>query len=90
MLNEELLSDEDYYNLFHSVVPIEKISDKYTINIEKVNIESLVDSGHNIHPFNIQIYNYTLIINLLQYENYFCFGMLYNIYVEIIYCRRRR
>ena len=31
LLNEELLSDENYNNLFHSVVSIEKISDEDTL-----------------------------------------------------------
>jgi len=56
LLNEELLSDEDYYILFHSVVPIERISDKYTINIEKVASEINKDLNTNLTVSNINTY----------------------------------
>ena len=36
LLDEELLNDEEYYEIFHSSVSIDKISDKYTTNIEDV------------------------------------------------------
>lgn len=56
LLNEELLSDEDYYTLFHSVVPIERISDKYTINIEKVVSEINKDLNTDLTVSNINTY----------------------------------
>lgn len=56
LLNEELLSDEDYYNLFHLVVPIEKISDKYTINIEKVVSEINEDLNADLTVSTINTY----------------------------------
>lgn len=56
LLNEELLSDEEYYVLFHSVVPIEKISDKYTTNIEKVVNEINKDLNTDLTVSNINTY----------------------------------
>lgn len=56
LLNEELLSDEDYYNLFHSVVSIEKISNKYSINIEKVISEINEDLNTDLTVNNINTY----------------------------------
>ncbi len=56
LLNEELLSDEDYNNLFHSVVSIEKISDKYTTNIEKVVNEINEYLNTNLTVNNINTY----------------------------------
>lgn len=56
LLNEELLSDEDYYNLFHSVVPIERISDKYKTNIEKVVSEINKDLNIDLTVSNINTY----------------------------------
>ena len=36
LLDENLLEEEDYLNLFHSIVPIEKISDKYKTDISEL------------------------------------------------------
>lgn len=36
LLNENLLEEDDYLSLFHSIVPIEKISDKYRTDISEL------------------------------------------------------
>lgn len=36
LLNENLLKEDDYLSLFHSIVPIEKISDKYRTDISEL------------------------------------------------------
>ncbi len=56
LLNEELLYDKEYYALFHSVVPIEKISKKYTTNIEKVVNEINKDLNTDLTVSNINTY----------------------------------
>ena len=56
LLEEELLSFEDYYKLFHSVVPIENISDKYTTNIEKVISEINKDLNTDLTVCDINTY----------------------------------
>lgn len=56
LLNEELLEDDEYYNLFHSLVPINKISNKYTTNIEKVVNEINKDLNTNLTVNSINTY----------------------------------
>lgn len=56
LLNEELLFDEEYYALFHSVVSIERISKKYTTNIEKAVNEINKDLNTNLSVSNINTY----------------------------------
>lgn len=56
LLNEDLLEDQNYLNLFHSIVPIEKISDKYRKDISEIVNEINKKLNTNLTIDNINTY----------------------------------
>ena len=54
LLEEELLNDNDYINLFHSLVPIESISEKYNVDMSNVvdNINKELGTTLTINNIN--------------------------------------
>ncbi len=59
LLDEELLDSKEYINLFNSVVPIEKISDKYAVDIESVidNINKKLNTNLTLENINLYLEN---------------------------------
>lgn len=57
LLEEDLLDDNDYINLFHSLVPIESISEKYNVDMSDVvdNINKELGTTLNINNINSYI-----------------------------------
>lgn len=57
LLEEDLLNDNDYINLFHSLVPIESISEKYNVDMSDVvdNINKELGTTLNINNINSYI-----------------------------------
>ena len=56
LLNENLLEEDDYLSLFHSIVPIEKISDKYKTDISEL-----------VNKFNKELHTDLTINNINTY-----------------------
>lgn len=56
LLKEDLLENQNYLNLFHSIVPIEKISDKYRTNISEIVNEINRELNTNLTIDNINTY----------------------------------
>lgn len=56
LLEEPLLSNNEYLELFYSHIPIEKISDKYTCDLTKVIKSINIDLGTNLSIDNINGY----------------------------------
>ena len=56
LLDEKLLENEEYYRLFHSLIPIEEISDKYRIDISKIVNDINRDLNTNLTIDSISTY----------------------------------